>query len=153
MEWIIKNPNFYWYVAFFLSEAVEASLCYFFENWLMKLKYPNLRIIQTPSNTILQAYFYLSGPNYFWRFNMRYPVATQLVLRLHSLILLHQHRVRIHFILSYSGSPLNTNSFSTIPGIGRFEIYSTKKYGFSDMVRFLPNSPKFCQDFLGFDQV
>jgi hypothetical protein len=30
-----------WYL--FLSEAVEASLCYFFENWLMKLKFPNLR--------------------------------------------------------------------------------------------------------------
>ena len=26
----------------FLSEAVEASQCYFFENWLMKLKFPNL---------------------------------------------------------------------------------------------------------------
>ena len=74
MEWIIKNQNFYWYMAFFLSEAVEASLSYFFENWMMKVKYPKLRIIQIPSNTILQAYFYLSDPNYFWRFNMRYPV-------------------------------------------------------------------------------
>ena len=36
-----------WYL--FLSEAVEASLCYFFENWLMKLKCPNLSNIQTPS--------------------------------------------------------------------------------------------------------
>ena len=26
----------------FLSEAVEASWCYFFENWFMKLKCPNL---------------------------------------------------------------------------------------------------------------
>ena len=26
----------------FLLEAVEASLCHFFENWLMKLKFPNL---------------------------------------------------------------------------------------------------------------
>ena len=24
-----------------VTEAVEASLCYFFENWLMKLKCPN----------------------------------------------------------------------------------------------------------------
>jgi hypothetical protein len=31
----------------------------------MKLKYPNLRIIQIPSNKILQAYLYLSCPNYF----------------------------------------------------------------------------------------
>ena len=33
----------------FLSEVVEASLCYFFKNWLMKLKCPNLRNIQIPS--------------------------------------------------------------------------------------------------------
>ena len=52
-------------MAFFLSEVVEASLGYFFENWMMKVKYPKLRIIQIPSNTILQAYFYLSDPNYF----------------------------------------------------------------------------------------
>jgi hypothetical protein len=36
----------------FLLEAVEANLCYFFENWLMKLKFPNLRNIQIPSNRI-----------------------------------------------------------------------------------------------------
>ena len=29
--------------------AVEASLCYFFENWLMKLKCPKLRNMQIPS--------------------------------------------------------------------------------------------------------
>ena len=27
-----------------------------------------------PSNKILQAFFYLLGPNYIWHFNMRYPV-------------------------------------------------------------------------------
>ena len=74
VEWTIKNPLFYWFLAPFVLEAVEASLSYFFENWMMKVKYPKLRIIQIPSNTILQAYFYLSDPNYFWRFNMRYPV-------------------------------------------------------------------------------
>ena len=52
VEWIIKNPNFYWYMVLFLSEAVEASLCYFFKNWLVKLKFPNLRNIQIPSNKI-----------------------------------------------------------------------------------------------------
>ena len=41
-DWIIKNPNFYWYLAIFLSEAVEASQCYFFRNKLIKLKCPNL---------------------------------------------------------------------------------------------------------------
>ena len=30
-------------VGSFLLEAAEVSLCYFFENWLMKLKCPNLR--------------------------------------------------------------------------------------------------------------
>ena len=33
----------------FLSKAVEASLLYFLENWLMKLKSPNLRNIHIPS--------------------------------------------------------------------------------------------------------
>ena len=33
---------FHWYLIPFLLEAVEASLCYFFKNWLMKLKFPNL---------------------------------------------------------------------------------------------------------------
>ena len=46
-----KKSNFLlicmWY--FFLSEAVEASPCYFFENWLMQLKCPNLRNIDIPS--------------------------------------------------------------------------------------------------------
>ena len=40
--WNIKNPTFHWYLILFLSEAVEASRCHFFENWLMKHKYPHL---------------------------------------------------------------------------------------------------------------
>ena len=47
-----NHENPFWILAPFLSEAVEASLCYFFENWLMKLKFPNLRSIQIPSNKI-----------------------------------------------------------------------------------------------------
>ena len=31
----------------FLVGAVDASLCQFFENWLMKLKFPNLKNIHT----------------------------------------------------------------------------------------------------------
>ena len=60
---IIKNPNFYWYLAIFLSEVVVASKharlsqykrilaclvarqCYFFGKRLIKLKYPKLRSI------------------------------------------------------------------------------------------------------------
>ena len=33
LDWIIKNPLFYWFLAPFLLEAVEASLSYFFKNW------------------------------------------------------------------------------------------------------------------------
>ena len=36
VEWIIKYPIFHW-LALFLSEAVEAIQCYFFEKWWMKL--------------------------------------------------------------------------------------------------------------------
>ena len=52
VEWIIKNQNFLWYMVPFLLEAVEANLCYFFENWLMKLKFFNLRNIPIHSNKI-----------------------------------------------------------------------------------------------------
>ena len=40
------HENSFWMLAPFLSEAVEASLCYFFENCLMKLKFQNLRNMQ-----------------------------------------------------------------------------------------------------------
>ena len=50
-EWIVENPIFNCYLIPFLSEAVEASLCYFFENWLMKLKFPN---IPNPLGIIIQ---------------------------------------------------------------------------------------------------
>ena len=74
MEWIIKNPIFYWYLVPFLSEAVEASLCYFFENWFMKLKCPHLL---KPLGTIFQQnywFFYPSEPFIFVHFNMIHPV-------------------------------------------------------------------------------
>ena len=47
-----NHENPFWILAPFLSEAVEASLCDFFKNWLVKLKFPNLRNIQIPSNKI-----------------------------------------------------------------------------------------------------
>ena len=40
VEWIIKSPVFHWYLIHFLPEAVEASRCYFFKNWSLKLKFP-----------------------------------------------------------------------------------------------------------------
>jgi hypothetical protein len=63
LEWIIKNPNFHWYMVPFLLEAVEANLCYFFLNWLMKLKFydlRNYRYLQPKSNmhiSICQSHF------------------------------------------------------------------------------------------------
>ena len=45
-----QKPKFSLISVPFLSEAVEVSRYYFFENWLMKLKYPNLRILEPPSN-------------------------------------------------------------------------------------------------------
>ena len=58
----------------FLSEAVEASWCYFFKNWLMKLKCPNLL---KPLDTIIQENcrsFYPSETFRIPRFNMKHPV-------------------------------------------------------------------------------
>ena len=74
LEWIIKNPFFtdIWY--FFLSEAVEASQCYFFENWLIKLKCPHLL---KPLGIIIQQnywFFYPSEQFSFVHFNMIHPV-------------------------------------------------------------------------------
>ena len=56
-----------------MSEAVEASWCYFFENWFMKLKFPNFL---KPLGTIFQNYwsFYPSELIYFALFTMRHPV-------------------------------------------------------------------------------
>ena len=58
----------------FLSEAVEASWCYFFENWFMKLKFPNLL---KPLGTIFQQNYWSFYPSeliYFVLFTMRHPV-------------------------------------------------------------------------------
>ena len=69
-----EKSTFYWYLRPCLSEAVEASLCYFFENWLKKLKCPNL--LNTPGTMIQDNYqsFYLSEPFTLACFNMRHPV-------------------------------------------------------------------------------
>ena len=74
VEWISENPIFHWYLVPFLSEAAEASPCYFFQNWLMKLKCPNLL---KPLDTIIQENcqpFYPSEPFRIIRFQMRHPV-------------------------------------------------------------------------------
>ena len=66
-----------WILAPFLSEAVEASLCHFFENWWMKLKFP---YILRPLGTIYQQNhwsFYSSEPFTSGHFNIRHPVYTR----------------------------------------------------------------------------
>ena len=58
----------------FLSEAVDARLCYFYENWWMKLKCP---LLLKPLATILQENsqsYYPSEPFRISHFAMRYPV-------------------------------------------------------------------------------
>ena len=65
----------YWILAPFLSEAVEASRCYFFKNQEWILKIYHLRIPKLLSNRILPTYFTLSEPIHKTQFNVRYPVS------------------------------------------------------------------------------
>ena len=80
VEWIIKNPFFtdIWY--FFLMEAVEASRCYFLENWLMKLKCPHLlKPLGIKFEQNIDS-FYPSEQFCFVHFNMIHPVPDRCVL-------------------------------------------------------------------------
>ena len=57
-----------------MLEAVEASRWHFFENWLMKLKFPHLL---KPLGTIIQqnhGFFYPPGPFSYDHFNVIHPV-------------------------------------------------------------------------------
>ena len=72
-----QKSTFSLILAPFLSEAAEASQCYFFENWLMKLKCP---ILLKPLDTMIQENywsFYPSEPFRITRFTMRHPVSIQ----------------------------------------------------------------------------
>ena len=73
-KWIIKNPIVHWYLISFLLEAVEASLCYFFEHWLQISKCHNLRHLENTLYSWNYQIWYLSEPIYFIYFNMRHPV-------------------------------------------------------------------------------
>ena len=60
----------------FATVVFEASLCYFFENWGLKLKFPNLL---KPLGTIIQQKywsFYPSKPSTLDQFNMIHPVSS-----------------------------------------------------------------------------
>ena len=74
---IIKNSIFNWNLRSFLSEALEASLCYLFEIWLMKHKSPNLL---KPLGTTIHKnsqFYYPPEPFSFHHFNVRHPVSHQ----------------------------------------------------------------------------
>ena len=74
LPFLYNHKISYWILAPFLSEAVEASQCYFFRNqgWISKIS--NLRIPKPFSYKILLAYFSLSEPIHKVQFNVRYPV-------------------------------------------------------------------------------
>ena len=69
-----QKSNFSLILAPFLSEAVEASGCYFFENKENISKIYYLRIPKLLSNKILLTHFNLSEPIHKTQFNVRYPV-------------------------------------------------------------------------------
>ena len=74
-SWIYhQKSTFLLILAPFLSEAVEDSRCYFFEDWFMKLKIYNLL---KPLGTITQQNYWSFYPSeliYFALFTMRHPV-------------------------------------------------------------------------------
>ena len=74
-SWIYhQKSTFLLILAPFLSEAVEDSRCYFFEDWFMKLKIYNLL---KPLGTITQQNYWSFYPSeliYFAFFTMRHPV-------------------------------------------------------------------------------
>jgi hypothetical protein len=73
---LVESWNIILNLAPFLLEAVEASWCYFFENWFKKLKIYNLL---KPLDTIIQQNYWSFYPSeliYFAFFTMRQPVDT-----------------------------------------------------------------------------
>ena len=85
LKWPISVPfcgmdhqKFNFSLIFFLLEAVEAILCHFFENWLMKHKIPNL--LKHLGTIIHQnsQFYYPSESFSFHHFNVRHPVLSNL---------------------------------------------------------------------------
>ena len=74
VERILENPIFFFFLILFLSEAVEASPCNFFQIKLLKLICPNLlKLLDTINQENYQP-FYPSEPFRITCFNMRHPV-------------------------------------------------------------------------------
>ena len=69
-----QKSNYLLILAIFVSEAVEACCCHFFENWLIKLKCP---LLLKPLATIVKENFQSFYPSESFRishFTMRHPV-------------------------------------------------------------------------------
>ena len=83
-SWIYhQKSTFLLILAPFLSEAVEDSRCYFFEDWFMKLKIYNLL---KPLGTITQQNYWSFYPSeliYFAFFTMRHPVTYKSIFLFH----------------------------------------------------------------------
>ena len=62
-----------------MLEAVEARICHFFKNWLLKLKFHNLRMSEPP----ILACIFLSVSQLKKHFNVRHPVVLSLFLESH----------------------------------------------------------------------
>ena len=74
VEWIIKSPQFYGFLALFLLEAVEAMYVAFNQIWVSKVKFPHLMNVQIPF-LWLKSVFLMSN-NWFevWQSVFKHPV-------------------------------------------------------------------------------
>ena len=84
-----QKSNFSLILALFLSEAVEASWCQFFENWWMKIKRP---LLLKPIATIVQEnsqFFFPSEPFSISHFTMRHPVCISNEITIYSSVRFH----------------------------------------------------------------
>ena len=97
----------------FLPEAVEATQCYFFENWVKKLKCPHL--LNILDSMIWENYwsFYPSEPFTLARFNMRHPEGySQIKIDLLSLHVLYSLQFK-------TGVHLTKIELTQLPSLGR----------------------------------
>ena len=109
-SWIYhQKSTFLLILAPFLSEAVEDSRCYFFEDWFMKLKIYNLL---KPLGTITQQNYWSFYPSeliYFAFFTMRHPVGVD-VFCYHEINKAPVNRLKfkpMQTVLCYNSKPIS----------------------------------------------
>ena len=123
-----QKSTFSLILAPFLSEAAEASQCYFFENWLMKLKCP---ILLKPLDTMIQRNywsFYPSEPFRITRFTMRHPVHNFPKNVIFYQILLHSFNIWPLLFFFYFSLKLNKNRKEQKHNCSEETIYSLVPY-------------------------